>query len=133
MQLYEILGNLNEQLINFIMDYAAADIDESGANEIIERLRSQKDLNNLSIVTILGYEPGSAAQMDERIVIPRGYRLLIHKAKIPMNISKNVVQAFGNMSRICSADLDALKTVEGIGVKRGKDIYQTIHMLKEKQ
>jgi diadenylate cyclase len=112
------------------MDYAAAEIDESGANEIIERLRNQKDLHNLAIAAILGYEPGSAAQMDEKIVAPRGYRLLIHKAKIPLNISKNVVQAFGNMSRICSADLDALKTVEGIGVKRGKDIYETIHMLK---
>ena len=130
MQLYEILGNLDEQLIYFIMDYAASDIDESEANDIIERLRNQKDLHNLAIATILGHEPGSAAQMDERIVIPRGYRLLIHKAKIPMNISKNVVQAFGNMSRICSADLDALKTVEGIGVKRGKGIYDTIHLLK---
>ena len=133
MQLHEILGNLDEQLIYFIMDYAAEEIDESGANEIIDRLRNQKELSNLNIATMLGCEPGSAAQMEERIVIPRGYRLLIHKAKLPMNVSKNVIQAFGNMSQICSADLDALKTVEGIGVKRGNHIFETIHMLKEKQ
>ncbi len=131
MQLYEILGNLDEQLIYFIMDYAAAEIGESEAVEIVDRLRNYKDLNNLNVANILGYEASSAAQIDERNVVPRGYRLLTHKAKIPMNISKNVVQAFGNMSRICSADVDALKTVDGIGVKRGKDIVETIHMLKD--
>jgi DNA integrity scanning protein DisA with diadenylate cyclase activity len=49
---------------------------------------------------------------------------------MPINISKNVVQAFGNMVRICAADVDALKTVEGIGVKRGNDIFNTIQTLK---
>lgn len=131
MQLYEILGNLDEQLIYFIMDYAAADIDESKAGEIVDRLNNHKELNNLNVANIMGYEASSAAQIDERSVIPRGYRLLTHKAKIPMNIAKNVVQAFENMSRICSADVDALKTVDGIGVKRGKDIVETIRLLKD--
>jgi diadenylate cyclase len=131
MQLYEILGNLDEQLIYFIMDYAAADIDESEATEIIDRLKNNKELNNLNVANILGYEASSAVQIDERNVVPRGYRLLSHKAKIPMNIAKNVVQAFENMSRICSADVDALKTVDGIGAKRGKDIVETIRVLKD--
>ena len=131
MQLHEILGDLDEQLKYFIMDYSAADIDESEAIEMINRLRSHKELHHINVAAMLGYEAASAAQIDERNVVPRGYRLLIHKAKIPMNISKNVVQAFGNMTRICGADVEALKTVEGIGVKRGKDIFDTIHMLKE--
>ena len=131
MQLHEILGDLDEQLKYFIMDYTAVAIDESEAIEIIDRLRNHKELHILNVTAMLGYEAASAAQIDERNVIPRGYRLLIHKTKIPMNISKNVVQAFGNMSRICSADVDALKTVEGIGVKRANGIFETIHMLKE--
>jgi diadenylate cyclase len=130
MQLDEILGDLDEQLKFFIMDYAAAELNESEAIEVIDQLRSHKELHNLHVAAILGYEAASAAQIEEKMVTPRGYRLLIHKAKIPMNISKNVVQAFGNMARICSADLDALKTVEGIGIKRGNDIFTTIQSLK---
>ena len=47
-----------------------------------------------------------------------------------MNISKNVVQGLGNLSRIYSADVDTLKTVEGIGVKRANHIFESIRMMK---
>ena len=42
MQLNEITGDLNEQLKYFIMDYAAADIEESKAIEISELLIMMK-------------------------------------------------------------------------------------------
>ena len=113
------------------MDYTADDIDESQAGEIIGRLRSQKELSNLSVAATLGYEAASAAQIDERNVTPRGYRLLMHKAKLPLNISENVIQAFGNMSQICAANVDTLKKVKGIGDKRANHIFEAIRILKE--
>jgi diadenylate cyclase len=131
MQLQEIYGDLDEQLKYLIMDYAADEIEESEVIEIIDRLRSQKDIHNLDVASTLGYEAASVAQIEDRKVTPRGYRLLILKAKMPMNISKNVIQALGNMSRICSADIDALKTVEGIGEKRANRIFESIRMLEQ--
>jgi diadenylate cyclase len=126
MQLQEIYGDLDEQLKYVIMDYAAADIAESKAIEMIDRLGNRKELHKVDVAATLGYQAASAAQIDEKWVTPRGYRLLTHKAKIPVNISKNVVQAFGDMSHICAADVDALKTVEGISAKHANDIFESI-------
>jgi DNA integrity scanning protein DisA with diadenylate cyclase activity len=112
------------------MDYAAAEIEESKALEMIGRLRSLEDPHNLNVAEILGYEAISTAQIEEKAVTPRGYRLLVLRAGMPMNISKNVIQDFGNMSRICAADVEALKTVEGIGVKRANHIIQSIRRMK---
>jgi len=130
MQLFEITGDLDDQLKYFIMDYAAADIDESRAIEIGEQLVNLKELHNLDVAAALGYEAASTAQIEEKTVTPRGFRLLVLGAGMPMNISKNVVQRLGNLSRISSADVDTLKTVEGIGVKRANHIFESIRMMK---
>ena len=130
MQLNEITGALDEQLKYFIMDYAAADIEESKAIEISEQLKDLKEIHNLDIAATLGYEAASTAQIEEKAVTPRGFRLLVLGAGMPMNISKNVVQGLGNLSRIYSADVDTLKTVEGIGVKRANHIFESIRMMK---
>jgi diadenylate cyclase len=132
MQLNEIIGDMDEQLKYFIMDYAADDLAESKVIKIIERLKEQKELSTLDVAVMLGYEAASAAQIDERKLSPRGYRLLIQKANIPVNISRNVVQELGNMARICSADPDALKAVEGIGIKRANRILESIRILEER-
>jgi diadenylate cyclase len=130
MQLHEIIGDLDEQLKYFMMDYAAAEIEESKAIEMIERLRRLKEPHNIDVAEILGHEAVSAAQIEEKVVTPRGYRLLVLRAGMPMNISKNVIQDFENMSRICAADVEALKTVEGIGVKRANHIIESIRTMK---
>jgi diadenylate cyclase len=131
MQLHEITRDLDEQFRYLIMDYAAAEAEESKAIEIIERLRDLKDPHHLDVAVTLGYEAASAAQIEEKTVTPRGYRLLVLRAGMPMNVSKNVMQVFGNMAGICSANVDALKTVEGIGVKRANHIVENIRLLKD--
>ena len=130
MQLLEIIGDLDEQFKYFIMDYAADEVDESKAIDIGERLRSLKEPHNLNVAETLGYEAVSTIQIEEKAVAPRGYRLLILRAGMPLNISKNVIEGFGNMVRICAADVDDLKTVEGIGVKRANQIIESIRMMK---
>ena len=130
MQLIEIIGDLDEQFKYFIMDYAAAEIEESMAVDMVDRLCNLKEPHNLEVAEILGYEAVSATQIEEKAAAPRGYRLLVLRAGLPMNIAKNVVQGFGSMARICSADVDALKTVEGIGVKRANQIIESIRMMR---
>ena len=130
MQLHEIIWDLDDQLKYFMMDYAAAEIEESKTLEMIGRLRSLEEPHNLDVAEIIGYEAVSAAQIEEKTVTPRGYRLLVLRAGMPMNISNNVIRKFGNMSRICAADVEALKTVEGIGVKRANHIIESIHRMK---
>jgi len=130
MQLTEVIGDLDEQFKYFIMDYAAAEIEESMAVDMVDRLCRLKEPHNLEVAEILGYEAVSATQIEEKAAAPRGYRLLVLRAGLPMNIAKNVVQRFGNMAPICSADVDALKMVEGIGVKRANQIIESIRMMK---
>ena len=132
MQLKEILGNLDQQMKYFVMDYALDPIEESKAEEVIGGFRSRKKLQNLDIAEGLGYDVASVAEMEEEKISPRGYRVLIQSAGIPLNVAENVVQAFGDLHRICSAEVGDLKDVEGIGKKRANVIFESVRRLKDK-
>lgn len=129
MQLEEISGDLEDLLHLFVMDYSAKPIEEHEAPEMVNAMRNTKELTPIALSKAFGYETTSLAQLEETSMVPKGYRFLIHQARIPMNIARNVVKSMENMSGIYSADIEALKCVEGIGVKRANAIIDSINML----
>ncbi len=132
LQLQEIVGDIEEQLKVLIMDYFSQHIEDSESEKILNDLGELKDLGPVSVSAILGYNISSISQIEDLSVVPRGYRLLVSKAGIPLNIAKNVVETFDDISNIFLADLNALQAVDGIGVKRATAIMGSINTIKNR-
>ena len=133
LQLQEIAGNIEDQLKIFIIDYSLQHIEDAESENILNDLIRLKDLGPISVLEILGYSTLSVSQIEDLNVIPRGYGLLVSKADIPFNISKNVVKAFEDISQIFLADVNALQAVDGIGVKRASAIIGSINAIRNKR
>jgi len=130
MRLQEIVRDIEEQLRFLFMDYNAENGKvhcEDESNIFWENL---KDTGPIVIARILGYDVSSVSQLEEIEVVPRGYRLLILKSKIPMSITVKAVDEFRNIQGIRCAGIEALKGDAGIGIKRAKAIIESIEHLK---
>ena len=132
LQLKEIVRDIEEQLKVFVMDYSSQHIEDNEFEERLNDLLGLKDLGPVSISAILGYDTSSISQIEDLSVVPRGYRLLVSKAGIPLNIAKNVVKTFDDISNIFLADINALQAVDGIGVKRATAIMGSINTIKNR-
>ena len=130
LQLQELAGNIEEELKVFVMDYSSQHIEDSESEKRLNDLGGLKDLGPISVSEILGYNTSSISQIEDLSVVPRGYRLLVSKAGIPVNIAKNVVKTFDDISNIFLADINALQAVDGIGVKRATAIMGSINIIK---
>ena len=129
MQVSELTENARDILELLIMDYSKDPIDSKTSEKILDDILVS-DIDSLKIAKFLGYEVQSQSQLDDVAVFARGYRLLKYTAKIPMGISRKVVERFGDIFRISRATLEQLKSVEGIGDKRAKAILESIVSLR---
>ncbi|ANQ53081.1 DNA integrity scanning protein DisA [Thermosipho affectus] len=134
MQLEEIMVDIEDIIKNLILDYYKEDIeDEDVVEQIISTLKNYKERRPISTSRLLGYDDiANINQLSDYHVQSRGYRLLRNVAKIPMNITHNVVKAFGNVFSLSNADFSALKEVEGIGEKRATAIIDSINSMRNK-
>ncbi len=130
MQVEELTENASDILELLVMDYSESEIEKERAEEIIENLAKSPTLDLVKIARSLGYSVQATSQLDDIQVEARGYRLLKYIAKIPMSISRKVVEMFRNIFSISQASIDDLKSVEGIGNKRARAIVDSIHSLK---
>ncbi len=131
MQLEELIANVESEEYKIIKDYMIKKRDVS-ADDILDEIRKidKKDLVNAEkIIKVLGYE------IDNNIidlnVSPRGYRILSKMPKMPASIIEKTVEAFGSLQGVCSASIDELDDVEGVGEVRAKIINQSLRRLQE--
>ena len=130
MRLLEIVRDIEEQLRFLFMDYNAENGKvhcEDESNIFWENL---KGTGPIVIARTLGYDVSSVSQLEEIDVVPRGFRLLIVKSKIPMSIAMKAVDEFRNIHDIRCAGIETLKRIDGIGSKRAKAIVERIEQLK---
>ena len=81
------------------------------------------------IAKLLGYE--LTPDILDLNVSPKGYRILSKVPKMPVTIIEKTVEAFGSLQHICSATINELDEVEGIGEIRAKIINQSLKRLQE--
>lgn len=132
-QVEEVLSDVQEITVLLIMDYSTADLNPDQAMEIIERLKQEKNLTEMKIVRELGINVQTTAQASETIVYPKGYRFLKGVVGIPLNVSQNVVRTFKNLKNLSEADMEVLKSVDGIGEKRALAIAASLGMIRERE
>ncbi len=132
MQLEELIANVESEEKKIIRDYMMSQKSPDSAEKILKSIRKldKKDLVNVEkIIKLLGYE------IDNNIldlnVSPRGYRILSKIPKMPASIIDKTVEAFGSLQGVCSATIDELDDVEGVGEVRAKIINQSLRRLQE--
>ena len=130
MQLEELMANVEDEEKLIIQDYNINK--EISTQSILEEIR-KIDKKNLivseKIVKLLGYEVSS--DILDTNVSPKGYRILSKVPKMPSSIIEKTVEAFGSLQHICSASIDELDDVEGIGEIRARIINQSLKGLQE--
>lgn len=133
MQLEELMANVESEEKKIIQDYMQVKKKGSKtADSILRDIRKleRKDLLIAEkLIKILGYEITTNI-LDEN-VSPRGYRILSKVPKMPAFVIEKTIEAFGSLQGVCSASIDELDDVEGIGEIRAKIINQSLRRLQE--
>ena len=133
MQLEELIGNVEQEEKKIIQDYIKVK-KKSNKNvdsilQDIKKLDKKELLISEKIIKILGYE--ITTNILDEYVSPKGYRILSKVPKMPSSVIEKVINAFGSLQGICSATVNELDEVEGIGEVRAKIINQSLRRLQE--
>ena len=132
MQLEELMTNVESEEKLIIEDYMIKKSKKDTVQKVIDELR-KIDRKNLivseKIAKILGFE--ITPDILDLNVSPKGYIIMTKFPKMPVSIIEKTVEAFGSLQHICSATVDELDDVEGIGEIRAKIINQSLKRLQE--
>lgn len=96
--------------------YIDEEENEAEVYENIFKLNPQSLSESGNISTALGY-PRDALSYD-KILIPRGYRILSRFSRLPMSVIENLVKKFKTLQAIFDATIEELQEVEGVGEVR---------------
>lgn len=133
MQLEELMANVESEEKKIIQDYMRTKKRSSRNSENIlkdiRKLDKKELLISEKIIKLLGYE--ITTDILDEYVSPKGYRILSKIPKMPASIIEKVVNDFGSLQGVCSATVDELDEVEGIGEIRAKIINQSLRRLQE--
>lgn len=124
---------IGESLNLLVMDYANEEIigNTHDPLEVMRTLTSSRSLDLISFVHLMGYDI-EEHQIFEMILQPRGYRLLRSIPRIPLNIAHDIVNKFGNISKLLDISFDELMSVDGVAEKRATVIMSGISSLKNR-
>jgi diadenylate cyclase len=133
MQLEELIANVEQEEKKIIEDYMVVKKRSArNPDTILKDIRKidKKELVNLEkIIKVLGYDVG--VDILDLNVSPKGYRILSKVPKMPSSIIEKLINTFYNLQGVCSATIDELDDVDGIGEIRAKMIYQSLKRLQE--
>ncbi len=102
--------------------------DGSQALESIMRLDANGLASRGNISEALGYPRDIHSTFDD--LEPRGYRMLSQVPRIPFSIIENIVCRFKTLDKICTAAIDELQAVDGVGRTRALTITDTLAQMK---
>lgn len=131
LQLDEIMGGVEDDRRLVILDY----FHEDGAWHLEEAMSGLSELDTdqlLDLKRVAGmlHLPEGVSDLDAPVQ-PKGYRLLSRIPRLPDNVIDNIVERFGNLSKIMRATIDDLDEVEGVGETRARAIKEGMSRLAE--
>jgi len=136
-QLLELIDDVEQEEKRIIQDYMIKRKGKKQEDIILEEIRNLDRkllIDSEKIIKILGYETNelnSTAELLDRNVSPRGYRVLNKIPKMPNTVIEKIVDSFGTLQMVCNAKVNQLDDVEGVGERRAKIINQTLRRLQE--
>lgn len=109
----DYLADRRRRLATIVATFEALEIDELLENDTVTRL--------------LAFESDSL----DRVVTPRGYRLLSRVPRLPVAVVDRLVERFGTLPRLMEATLQELVAVEGVGELRARNIQDGLRRIAE--
>ncbi|WP_438449176.1 DNA integrity scanning diadenylate cyclase DisA [Gorillibacterium sp. sgz5001074] len=131
MQLEELVGNTEYEMLLLLKDYARDPSDEK-IKEIrmaLKRLSSDEILDQHDLARLLGY-PHSNSMLEEQLS-PRGYRVLNKIPRLPSIIIANLVEKFEYLPHMVMATIEELDEVDGIGEVRARAIKEGLKRIQD--
>ncbi|MGG7163093.1 DNA integrity scanning diadenylate cyclase DisA [Clostridium ihumii] len=128
MQLNELVKDTEEEADYILKDYCETEDNYKNVYKNLSKLTEKElvELNN--IAKILGY---SNQSLTEKIVYPKGYRVLNKIYRIPASVIDNIIKDFKELRFVLDATVEDLDSVEGIGEVRAKFIREWLNKFKE--
>ena len=112
----EFTSEVQEGLLVIKDYYIGEKENEAEVYERIFKLSPQSLSESENISAALGY-PRDASSYD-KILVPRGYRILSRFSRLPMSVVEKLVKKFKNLQAIFDATIEELQGVEGVGEVR---------------
>lgn len=132
-QLEELIANVEQEEKLIIQDYMLMKKrSKVTADSILLEIRKldRKDLVIAEkIIKLLGF--AITPDILDLNVSARGYRILSKIPKMPTYVIEELINTFGTLQGVCSATVDELDEVEGIGEIRAKIINQSLSRFQE--
>lgn len=129
LQLNELIAGVGKARRLLVKDYFIPR-DDRGVDDVLSELRElgPNDLmDDILIMRILGYK-GSPELMN-KMLRPRGYRILSMIPRIPGSVVENLVSRFDNLKNIMRASHALLDEVDGVGERRAFAIKEGLERI----
>lgn len=134
MQLNELVAGIDNERELILRDYMPASTGRkprttAQAFADLDGLDQKELLDLVSMAKAIGF---TASQDSlEQSIAPRGYRLLTRLPRLPDVILERLVEHFGSLQKLLSADIEDLQVVEGVGETRARSIRDGLSRLAE--
>lgn len=129
MQLDELMVGVEEDFLMLVKDYCREPKKAKKIYSRLNKLSADELLDTTKISQLMGFE--GAVDIMDRIVHPRGYRLLRRIPKLPVKVVEKLVDQFQGLQTVIHASVDELNTVDGVGEIRAHAIQEGLRRLKE--
>ncbi len=129
-QLDNMIAGIESDLEFIIKDFKKTDPEENfeEIRENIIDLCTDAPPSTKHIMALLGYEE---EDLDD-FLYPRGYRILHQIPRLPNTVIERMVDKFGNLEGILSADKEDLQEVKGIAETRSNTIKAGLKRLENR-
>ena len=131
LQLNEVMVGIPRQRRMLICDYVVSR-DGRGADDVIadlEALSADELMDDAVITKALGYR--STPELLNKVVRPRGYRILSMLPRLPVPVIENLVARFDSLKNILRASPALLNEVDGVGERRAMAIKDGLDRIAE--
>jgi diadenylate cyclase len=131
LQLGEVMAGIPRQRMMLIQDYVVSREGRSPDDVIadLEALTADELMDDSTVTKTLGYS--RTPELANKVVRPRGYRILSMLPRLPMPVIENIISRFENLKNILRAGPALLNEVEGVGERRAVAIKEGLDRIAE--
>jgi diadenylate cyclase len=132
LQLEELMAGVETERELTVRDYLPAGAKVGGPTDVLADLAAMSATDLLDLTALaraLGF--GGGADVLDRQISPRGYRMLAKIPRLPRLIVDRLVDHFATLQKLLAAGVDDLQAVEGVGETRAKAVREGLSRLAE--
>lgn len=131
LQLSELMAGVKKRARLLLMDYCQVG-DHREVDVVVDelaKLSNEELVDDATIAKAMGYR--GSAELPNKLVRPRGYRILTMVPRLPSSVVDGVVERFENLRNILRASPALLDEVEGVGERRAVAIREGLDRISE--